>query len=366
MVLIKCSILSLLYRVFHAPQLKVYASTIGVSVIFWGITTLVIAVLNCNPINAYWDTQITNKACVNTLHYFLGIEIPNIILDVGIMSLPLPYLWRSNITLLSQKAGLLFVFTLGGLVIVAATLRLNTIAVYQHSADFTYDLISLGVSTALEMNIGILCACFASMQPLLEFGIFGMLDTDRGTPHIAGRIAHPSPEPQTTHRKNTWSLKQWPRHNTAPPALENVGLRPIRDLIRRGRHTARSSWGFNQPLPPDFLDEPLPTRPIRPRAIQKSLHKGPQTERSSFGANQPIPPDIMDEPMPTFEQRNKEEYDVERAETERPIRNRVAGISRFNAFNDVDNIAREQRSRRMRKKMEGAGWPMTGEGRTWI
>lgn len=70
--------------------------------------------------------------------------------------------------------------------------------------------------------------------------------------------------------------------------------------------------------------------------------------------------------MPTFEQRNKEEYDVERAETERPIRNRVAGISRFNAFNDVDNIAREQRSRRMRKKMEGAGWPMTGEGRTWI
>lgn len=76
---------------------------------------LVIAVLNCNPINAYWDTQITNKACVNTLHYFLGIEIPNIILDVGIMILPLPYLWRSNVTLLSQKAGLLFVFTLGGL-----------------------------------------------------------------------------------------------------------------------------------------------------------------------------------------------------------------------------------------------------------
>ena len=81
----------------------------------WRGHQLVIAVLKCNPINAYWDTQITSKACINTLHYFLGIEIPNIILDVGILILPLPYLWRSNVTLLSQKAGLLFVFTLGGL-----------------------------------------------------------------------------------------------------------------------------------------------------------------------------------------------------------------------------------------------------------
>lgn len=193
-----------------------------------------------------------------------------------------------------------------------------------------------------------------------------MLDNERDTPHIAGRVARPSPEPEISHRKKTWSLKQWPRHNTAPPALETVGLRPFRDMIRRGRHTATSSWGFNQPLPPDFLNEPLPTRP---EAIEKFQQKGQQTERGSFGANQPVPPDIMDEPMPMNEKRKDENYnnyDVERAETARSKSNRVAGVSRFNAFNDVDNIAREERSRRMRKKMEGAGWPMTEARRTWI
>lgn len=241
-------------------------------------------------------------------------------------------------------------------------------AVHRDSVDFTYDLIGLGVWSVLETNTGIICACLATMQSLLEFGIFGILDTERSPPYTAGRVARPRPEPQYTDRQSRWSLKQWPRHHTAPPALENAGLRPIGNIMRRGRHTASSSWGFNQPLPPDFLDEPLPTRP---ETIEGFIKKGYQTERSSSGANQPGPPDIPDEPTPTHDRITEAEktdpYDVERAEPTRPNKNKVAGISRFNAFNDVDDIAREERSRRMRKKMEGSGWPMTtGEGRTWI
>ena len=45
---------------------------------------------------------------------------------------------------------------------------------------------------------------------------------------------------------------------------------------------------------------------------------------------------------------------------------KVAGVSKFNAFCDVEDIAREERSRRMRRRMESAGWPMSGERRTWI
>ena len=186
--------------------------------------------------------------------------------------------------------------------------------------------------------------------------------------------------------------------------------------MRRGRHTASSSWGFNQPLPPDFLDEPLPTQST---AIREVLIQGYQTERNPLGIGEAISgtPNITTEPPPIHLKKNKAEhnrhdveraenkneeqpnsydveraekkneekpnsydieraekkneekpnsYDVERAETGGPKKNKVAGISRFNAFHDVDNIAREERSRRMRKKMEGSGWPMEGEGRTWI
>ena len=211
------------------------------------------------------------------------------------------------------------------------------------------------------------------MQPLLDFGILGILDSERSTLFPAGRIARPSPEPQPTNTQSRWSLKQWPRHHTAPSALEHGGLRPIRNMIRRGGHTASSSWGFNQPLPPDFLDEPLPTPP--PNTIRGLLQKGSRTERSSFGANQPVPPDFTHDPLPPTHNTGGNEEDesdthaVEQASGTGRLttKNKIAGISRFNAFSDVDNIAREERSRRMRRKMEGAGWPMmTGDRRTWI
>lgn len=70
--------------------------------------------------------------------------------------------------------------------------------------------------------------------------------------------------------------------------------------------------------------------------------------------------------MPIHNRRTEKEYDVERAQAERPTKNRLAGRSRFNTFDDVDNIARAERSRSMRRRMERAGWPMAGERRSWI
>ena len=211
------------------------------------------------------------------------------------------------------------------------------------------------------------------MRPLLDFATFGILDTERSTPHMNGRIARPSPEstspePVITPRWNKRVLKQWPRHNTAPPAQKSAGLRPIRKIIRRGRHTASSSWGFNQPLPPDFLDEPLPPQPEN---IRELLETACRTKVVSSGTNQPISPDTIEEPVRIHHEIKNEYEHIEhgnfkRTESETQKKNKVARVSRFNAFNDVEDVAREERSRRMRRKMEGAGWPMSGEQRTWI
>ena len=210
------------------------------------------------------------------------------------------------------------------------------------------------------------------MRPLLDFATFGILDTERSTPHI-GRIARPSPEsaspePVITPTWNKRVLKQWPRHSTAPPAQKSAGLRPIRKIIRRGRHTASSSWGFNQPLPPDFLDEPLPPQPDN---IRDLLEKAYRTKIVTSDINQPILPDTIEEPVPIHHEIQSEyehsDYgNFERTESERQKKYKVAGVSKFNAFNDVEDVAREERSRRMRTKMEVAGWPMSGERQTWI
>ena len=206
------------------------------------------------------------------------------------------------------------------------------------------------------------------MRPLLEAGVFGILDTVHSTPSIISHKPYSGPQPRCKDRQSRGSLHQWPRHNTAPADLGNGGPTPIRKIMRRRRHTASSSWGFNQPLPPNFLDEPLP---IPLAAIHKLRTQHDQTERTFLDLSETTPgsPETKNEPTPVHNSENEQEphtYDVERAEIERPRKNKVAGISRFNAFDDVEVVAREERIRRMRKKMERSGWPMTGERRAWI
>ena len=151
--------------------------------------------------------------------------------------------------------------------------------------------------------------------------------------------------------------------------------------MRRGRHTASSSWGFNQPLPPDFLDEPLPTPST---AIRELLIQGYQTERTPLGINEANPGlrnTTAEPPSTIHNKKDKEEpntydieraerkteekpntYDVERAETAGPKKNKVAGISRFNAFHDVDNIARREIA--PDEEEDGGVWLADGGGAT--
>ena len=182
------------------------------------------------------------RTCINTLHYFLGIQIPNIIIDVAIMALPLPWIFRLKITL-SQKIALSGIFTLGGFVLVVGALRLNTIAVHQNSHDFTYDFVDLGVWTSLETNLGILCACFPAMRPLLHLLIHGTL-MSRARSSNSSHKQHSWPRSRAQIRR--------PSFDEATPALPSAVTRPSNSK-RKKNHTATSSFGFDQPVPLDQL-----------------------------------------------------------------------------------------------------------------
>lgn len=177
--------------------------------------------------------MIPHRECIDTLDYFLGVQVPNMILDLIIMILPLPYLWNLHITL-SQKIALSGIFILGGFMIVVAGLRLETIAAHQNSADFTYDFIDLGIWTAVETNMGILCACIPTMKPLLRLLTHGTLKSS------------PTPYPQRGESQRSWPKSSQLSYDTRTPSpLHAAKL----NKPRRANHTASSSWGFNQPVP---------------------------------------------------------------------------------------------------------------------
>lgn len=110
---IKCSILCLYLRIFGVNQ-RFKRVTFGLLAIAaaWGIGVTAGAAFQCRPVAAAYDVLITHKSCINVRDYFVASGITNILIDVGILVLPLPSLWKLQLAT-SRKLTISIIFMLG-------------------------------------------------------------------------------------------------------------------------------------------------------------------------------------------------------------------------------------------------------------
>jgi hypothetical protein len=80
-------------------------------------------VFNCIPIQAVWDITITGAKCIETRAIYIGGSVPNVIIDVTIVAMPLPYVWRLHAPL-PQRLLLAGMFALGTFILVVSLVRL--------------------------------------------------------------------------------------------------------------------------------------------------------------------------------------------------------------------------------------------------
>ena len=73
------------------------------------------SILQCIPIQGYWILK-TRARCVDEYGFFLGLAIPNIMIDFLLLLMPLHPLWKLKLGL-SQRITLVVVFALGYLLV---------------------------------------------------------------------------------------------------------------------------------------------------------------------------------------------------------------------------------------------------------
>lgn len=73
-----------------------------------------LTLLQCIPTRGFWDKTIDASCNVDSQKFLFAISIPNILIDVTILSLPVPYVKKLNIST-SQRRLVLSMFLLGGL-----------------------------------------------------------------------------------------------------------------------------------------------------------------------------------------------------------------------------------------------------------
>ena len=159
-----------------------------------GITLTILNIVQCRPVRAAFDDPIPRTAkCIDIVTLFLSSAPVNIITDLAILFLPMPILTSMRLPR-NEKIILIITFSFGAFVAVVDVVRIaylesaalarltDTSGSRASTAEGDYSWIaSLSFMwSAVEVHVGIICACVPGVKPLVA----------KVFPSLLGRIKH--------------------------------------------------------------------------------------------------------------------------------------------------------------------------------
>ncbi|KAL8884651.1 MAG: hypothetical protein Q9215_007353 [Flavoplaca cf. flavocitrina] len=162
----KLSILFFYNRLFPYRTFYIVSLATGIVSILWWVGLMLTAFLHCQPFAYNWDRSIPNGHCVNDNTVGYTITSVNIVTDLVVLVLPIPWLWGMNMAV-PKRMAVVGLFVLGSFVCIAGVVRIPFLSELQVS-DATYTSIRVGIWVIVECNIGILSACLPILRPLFS------------------------------------------------------------------------------------------------------------------------------------------------------------------------------------------------------
>ncbi|KAK0719234.1 hypothetical protein B0H67DRAFT_149203 [Lasiosphaeris hirsuta] len=169
--LTKISILIMFLRVLtHEYIRKATYATLGLVVVY-NVWAFGMYFTMCIPIQRMWDRSIPGYC--HPLDVWWALTYLHIVTDFMIFCLPIPVVATMTIPM-RQKASLLLVFCVGFFVCLISVLRTIWLNQLLYMSDVTWELVSIGNWSVVEVNTAIVCACVMTLKPLLR-KLFGPL-----------------------------------------------------------------------------------------------------------------------------------------------------------------------------------------------
>ncbi|RPA77153.1 hypothetical protein BJ508DRAFT_330460 [Ascobolus immersus RN42] len=167
---IKLSLL-IFYHRFSASnlfRLTIYATILFV--IGSGFSLCMAMFFICLPIEANWIYSLRydpGTQCLNMFALFTSGSVINAVSALFVWLLPLPIIVKSKMSK-TRKMHVYSVFSLGGLVVIASFVRVYlVVAAERHTVDYGWKVAHVMIASAIEVNIGIICACLPAIKQLL-------------------------------------------------------------------------------------------------------------------------------------------------------------------------------------------------------
>lgn len=108
---VKIALLLTYARIWTTRGFRRCLYLVGAIIAIWWCSSTFINIFQCRPIHFFWDREIVGD-CLESRAFFIGMAVPNIVLDFVVLSIPLPSIWQLQLPRL-QKAALTAAFTVG-------------------------------------------------------------------------------------------------------------------------------------------------------------------------------------------------------------------------------------------------------------
>ena len=183
-----------------------------------GVVLTFLNAFQCRPPSAAYTVGKQGK-CMNIIVLYLCQSPVNIICNLAILVLPIPVLTGMRLPT-RQKVVLVGTFALGIFVTIVDVVRiyylqkavdnqLRSVQRYDSVIDFSWNASQAYMWTAVEVNIGIICACVPTLKPLIKKILPSMITdrtSGRGSTLEKGSQSPPLPPPPAVAAQDFQSL----------------------------------------------------------------------------------------------------------------------------------------------------------------
>ncbi|KAL0929576.1 uncharacterized protein CTRU02_215475 [Colletotrichum truncatum] len=162
----KLSIVLFLMRIFPLTSFQRLARALTLLIFLHGAALLIPSAIQCLPINSIWDRNITERRCVNLTAVGYSNSALAIAEDVAILVLPIPQIWRLQISL-HRRLALLALFSIGFFACLTSMIRMKFLVQYADTFDATWDHVDIVMWSFIEQAAALLCASLPAARLLV-------------------------------------------------------------------------------------------------------------------------------------------------------------------------------------------------------
>ncbi|PQE22697.1 hypothetical protein CJF31_00001637 [Rutstroemia sp. NJR-2017a BVV2] len=158
----KLSLLLFVQKLFPARSFRIATWIIAGFTVAIGITFIMTTVFSCDPIPYFWtkwNGVVVGKCNDVNLQTYIAAGF-NILQDFTILFLPLPELWKLQVSM-RKKVQLFIMFGVGLFVSIISIIRLRYLVSFGNTTNPT-------MWSVVETQTGIICACLPSVRHLLK------------------------------------------------------------------------------------------------------------------------------------------------------------------------------------------------------